>query len=102
MALAPTSVERIGTLSARTTRTQPGAGADDRGDRLPDAVKQVQELYAQATAPAVSRSREEIARFFDALELVRPGIVEAASWRAGPLPAPPGRALLPGGMARKR
>jgi SAM-dependent methyltransferase len=71
-------------------------------DLSPDAVKQVQELYAQATAPAVPRSREEIARFFDGLELVRPGIVDAACWRAGPLPARPGRALLLGGMARKR
>ena len=51
-------------------------------DLSPDAVKQVQELYAQATAPAVPRSREEIARFFDGLELVRPGIVDAACWRA--------------------
>jgi hypothetical protein len=57
----------------------------------PHAVKQVQELYAQATAPAVPRSREEIARFFDSLELVRPGIVDAACW-----------ALLLGGMERKR
>lgn len=71
-------------------------------DLSPDAVKQVQELYAQATAPAVPRSREEIARFFDGLELVPPGIVDAACWRAGPLPARPGRALLLGGMARKR
>jgi hypothetical protein len=71
-------------------------------DLSPHAVKQVQELYAQATAPAVPRSREEIARFFDSLELVRPGIVDAACWRAGPLPARPGQALLLGGMARKR
>ncbi|MDQ2815509.1 MAG: SAM-dependent methyltransferase [Actinomycetota bacterium] len=62
----------------------------------------MQELYAQATAPAVPRSREEITRFFDSLELVRPGIVDAACWRTGPLPARPGRALLLGGMARKR
>jgi len=67
-----------------------------------DAVKQVEELYAQATAPAVPRSREEIARFFDGLELVPPCIVDAACWRAGPLPARPGRALVLGGVARKR
>jgi hypothetical protein len=67
-----------------------------------DAVKQVEELYAQATALAVPRSRKEIARFFDGLELVPPGIVDAACWRAGPLPARPGRALVVGGVARKR
>ena len=67
-----------------------------------DAVKQVEELYAQATAPAVPRSREEIARFFDGLELVPPGIVDAACWHAGPLPVRPGRALVLGGVGRKR
>jgi len=71
-------------------------------DLSADAVKQVEELYAQATAPAVPRSREEIARFFDGLELVPPGIVDAACWRAGPLPVRPGRALVLGGVGRKR
>lgn len=70
-------------------------------DLSPDAVKQAEELYAQVTAPAVLRSGPEIARFFDGLELVPPGIVDAARWRTGPLPARPGRAIAVGGVGRK-
>jgi S-adenosyl methyltransferase len=44
------------------------------GDLSPDAVKQVEELYAQATAPGGPPLRPEIARFFGGLKLVPPGI----------------------------
>ena len=66
-----------------------------------DAAGQVQELYEQATAPAVFRSRAEVGRFFEGLELVRPGIGNVAAWHAGPLPPQPGRTIVLGGVGRK-
>ena len=54
-----------------------------------DAAGQVQELYAQASAPAVFRSRAEVGRFFEGLELVPPGIGNVAAWHAGPRPTSP-------------
>ena len=66
-----------------------------------DAVKQVEELYAQATAPAVFRAFAEVARFFDGMELVSPGLTDVASWRADPLPGLPVRTIVVGGVGRK-
>ena len=65
-----------------------------------DAARQVQELYEQASAPAVLRSRVEVARFFEGLELVPPGIGNVAAWRAGPRPAESGRTIVLGGVGR--
>ena len=65
-----------------------------------DAAGQVRELYAQASAPAVFRSRAEVAGFFEGLELVPPGIGDVAAWHAG-LPAAPGRVIVVGGVGRK-
>jgi hypothetical protein len=46
---------------------------------------QVQQVYGQRTAtPAGGRTREGVARFFGAAELVEPGIVWAPQWRPGP------------------
>jgi hypothetical protein len=67
----------------------------------PEAAGQVRELYARATAPAVPRSRADIARFFEGLELVPPGIGNIAAWRPGASPAEPGRTILLGGVGRK-
>ena len=74
------------------------ATTDDLGA---DAVGQVQELYAQASAPAVPRSRAEIARFFEGLELVSPGLADVACWHAGPRPTEPRRTIVVGGVGRK-
>ncbi|WP_371667953.1 SAM-dependent methyltransferase [Streptomyces sp. NBC_00289] len=42
-----------------------------------------------ATPPITARSREDIAAFFDGLELLEPGLVSCAQWRAEPdSPAP--------------
>ncbi|NLU69495.1 SAM-dependent methyltransferase [Streptomyces sp. HNM0574] len=38
---------------------------------------------AHATPPIVARGREDVARFFDGLELLEPGIVSCSRWRAG-------------------
>lgn len=70
-------------------------------DLSADAVKQIEELYAQATAPAVPRAFAEIARFFDGMELVSPGLTDVACWRADPLPGLPVRTIVVGGVGRK-
>jgi hypothetical protein len=44
-------------------------------DQAGDAVLAVQETYKSTSAPAVARSREAIARFFDGFDLVDPGLV---------------------------
>jgi SAM-dependent methyltransferase len=73
--------------------TGDGIGAEVAG--------QVQELYAETTAPAVLRSRAEIARFFAGLDLVAPGLGDVAAWRAGAPPAEPGPVIVLGGVGRK-
>jgi S-adenosyl methyltransferase len=65
-----------------------------------DAAGQVRELYTQASAPIVFRSRTEVARFFEGLELVPPGIGDVAAWHAD-LPTAPGRVIVVGGVGRK-
>jgi S-adenosyl methyltransferase len=67
----------------------------------PKAAGQVQELYAGTTAPIVLRSRADIARFFEGLQLVPPGIGDVAAWRAGATPTEPGRTIVLGGVGRK-
>jgi hypothetical protein len=66
-----------------------------------EVAGEVRELYADATAPAVFRSRDEIARFFEGLDLVPPGISDVAAWRPGTPPADTSRVLVLGGIGRK-
>jgi S-adenosyl methyltransferase len=52
----------------------------------------MQDVYAEASAPAVVHTRQEIEAFFAGLDLVEPGLVEVGAWRSlhrAP-PAPPG------------
>jgi hypothetical protein len=72
-------------------------------DVHPDDSKTAQAVYASASAPAIPRSREEIARFFDELELVPPGLVNINTWptaEARPVPET-AKLLVYGGVARK-
>ena len=41
-------------------------------------------VYEGATSPSRARSRDEIARFFDGLDLLEPGLVRPGQWRPGP------------------
>jgi len=70
----------------------------------PAVMAAIHEAYRTASAPAVFRSRDEIAGFFAGLDLVKPGIVEVSGWRvrAGlPSASPPALRVL-GGVGRKR
>lgn len=54
------------------------------------------------TTPQTRRSREEVTRFFDGLELVEPGVVQPHRWRPDPDgPAPAGESSAWAGLARK-
>ena len=54
------------------------------------------------TIPQTRRSRPEVERFFDSLDLVEPGLVQSHSWRPDPAgPAPEGDVSAWAGVARK-
>lgn len=61
-----------------------------------------QAIYASASAQAVPRTREEILRFFDEMELLPPGLVNINAWPAvSSRHAPASSLLMYGGVARK-
>jgi SAM-dependent methyltransferase len=65
----------------------------------PDAARAAAAVYDHASAPGVARTRKEIGRFFDGLDLVPPGITDAATWRPAPAAVPgpigpPGRPVV--------
>jgi hypothetical protein len=55
----------------------------------PEAAKAAEAAYDGASAPGVTRSRDDIERFLDGLEPVPPGVTDVAAWRPGPAPAGP-------------
>jgi hypothetical protein len=65
---------------------------------------EAQRRYNERVAtPQTLRSRAEVSRFFDGLDLVPPGLVYVHDWRPEPQDAaPPGTASAYGGVARKR
>ena len=48
------------------------------------------------------RSREQVARFFDGMDLVEPGLVRLKEWRPGPATGDAGEGTLWCAVARKR
>jgi SAM-dependent methyltransferase len=56
----------------------------------PGAARAAASVYDRASAPGIARSRDEIARFLDGLELIPPGLTDVAAWRAVPVPRPIG------------
>jgi len=71
-------------------------------DEIPaGAARAAAEVYEDASAPGVPRTREEIARFFAGLEMVEPVLVEVSAWRPPPLDQRPRPALFYAGVGRK-
>lgn len=69
----------------------------------PEAMANEQVLL-QSLGRGQTRSREQIARFFDGLTLVEPGLVYLPQWRPDepvPLPLDPGSKIMLVGVARK-
>jgi transcriptional regulator with XRE-family HTH domain len=61
-------------------------------EREAGTLTEVDNVYKNANAPLVMRSRAEIARFFNGFELVEPGVVFLSQWR------PAGEYYAQGGM----
>ena len=68
------------------------ARSDMSAEAMAEMGTRVEELYQETTAFIVTRTREQVARFFDGFELVEPGLVEIQRWR------PEEPSLLPGGF----
>ncbi|MER7402985.1 SAM-dependent methyltransferase [Streptomyces sp. NPDC000070] len=77
----------------------------DTGDFAPEAWRAVIDTYAQAGTPAQVRTRAEVLRFFDGLELIEPGLVVGHRWRpepgSGPSLVSDAQVSLYVGVARK-
>jgi hypothetical protein len=82
------------------TRDVP-ARPDMSAEEMADMGERVERLYQLTTASLVTRTRAQVERFFDGLELVDPGLVEIQRWR----PDERGSTLpggFYGGVGRKR
>ena len=66
-----------------------------------DARRCARQAYEGASAPGVARTLEGIARFFDGLVMVGPGLVNAAAWRSNGVMHVPRRALFYAGIGRQ-
>jgi hypothetical protein len=72
--------------------------SDIHAAQIGTAANRLNQVMAQ---PVTLRAHAEVARFFDGLDLVEPGLVQLHRWRA--VPADPGLELANyGGVARKR
>ena len=72
------------------------------GDDTPaEVIRQAAEIYQHASAPGMARSRAQIARFFDGLDMVSPGLVDPAAWRRPRLEGKSRPVLFYAGAARK-
>jgi hypothetical protein len=76
-------------------------------DDVPDGVSEATKgVYASASAQVTPRPLGQVARFFEGLELIDPGVVNVADWRPGLPPGRPsrvlGKSLVYGGIAVKR
>lgn len=92
-------------VKAITDRLAPGSYlvvSHATGDEMPaDAVQQAQEIYNSALVRGQARSRGEIARFFDGLDMIPPGIADVAEWRPGWSAPSIGRPVFWAGVGRK-
>lgn len=74
----------VGIISRLRSRMAPGSYlviSHGASEERPDTVQQITQVYKNATAQAVLRTRAEILPFFGGFELVEPGLVYAAQWR---------------------
>jgi len=56
-------------------------GTTDLPNAQPEVAAKVVRAYQRTTSPVVLRTRAQIERFFDGLELVDPGLVQIQFWR---------------------
>jgi hypothetical protein len=71
-------------------------------NKSPDAVAQIESVYASTPTPIYFREHAEIARFFDGFDLIPPGLVHLDTWRPDPQdPAPAATRWLYGAVGYK-
>ena len=82
-----------------------GISQGTRDDAPPTVVEQITKLYSRSVTPNKVRTRAQVLRFFDGLELVEPGLVHYPLWRPeGPddlFLDYPGSVMSWGGVGRK-
>ena len=101
----PDSDDQAGLVNRLLAAVPPGSylviahpASDVHASQIGTAAKQLNQVMAE---PVTLRTHAEVARFFDGLDLVEPGLVQLHRWRA--VPADPGTELANyGGVARKR
>ncbi|MDT0476598.1 SAM-dependent methyltransferase [Streptomyces sp. DSM 41014] len=71
-------------------------------DLFPELAEQVTAEYARGGITLGFRTRPEVNRFFDGLDLVAPGLVTATEWDAEATGAPPEPSGIYAGVARVR
>jgi S-adenosyl methyltransferase len=92
--------EQVAAFRWRMTSGSMLAVSHIASDDTPLQVKAtIQDVYAEASAPAVFRTRQQIESFFGGLDLVEPGLVEVGAWRSL-RSSPPAPLRLLGGVAR--
>lgn len=69
-----------------------------------EAMKEAMQLWNRSgAAPIVARSRQQLIRFFDSLELLEPGLVSCSLWRPEPIElGVPAEVFHFSGVGRKR
>jgi S-adenosyl methyltransferase len=83
----PDDADPHGLVEAITARLAPGsyvALSHVTADHLtPDAAQAAAAAYDGASAPGVTRTRDDIERFLDGLQIIPPGITDITAWRPG-------------------
>ncbi len=70
---------------------------------MPDVDAAVAFWNEHGTPKLTQRTPQQVARFFDGLELLEPGVVSCSRWRPEPSPwGEPGEVAMFGGVGRKR
>jgi hypothetical protein len=70
--------------------------------KSPDAVAQIESIYATTPTPIYFRDHDKIAHFFEGFDLTDPGLVTVDAWQPDPQdPAPEPTRWLYGGVGRK-
>jgi len=73
--------------------------SDIHASQVGTAANRINPLMAE---PVTLRTHEQVSRFFDGLELIKPGLVQLHRWRPGPEgPVPDGDIANYGGVGRK-
>jgi hypothetical protein len=105
LGLVPDDDEARSIVTRLMDALPPGSylGLNDGADTDPDYVEAIRRHnQASPASPYTPRAQEQIARFFDGLELLEPGVVSCSRWRPEAMPwGEPPHVACYGGLARK-